>query len=252
METRESVRPPVPATSRPPTRRAVAIGVFVLLAAALVVALFVASRSFGPIEGGGGLLSPRPVGDVDYRHVESIQPGGKSAYAVDARRPGAFGLSFEIENAGRLPLTFEGVTDDHAFILQQDVRISSVSVAPNPHAGDEIPIGGVTLEPGERRRLHVTFSWTAACADEGAGGSFLSPAGAEVRYSGLFVVGRTQTVEMPSDVVFVCGMDLRRLGDWIVQPPRGTRRVAACRLRQARASSRQCRSAPELELVRPP
>ena len=45
------------------------------------------------------------------------------------------------------------------------------------------------------------------------------PAGVEVRYSSLRVFRRTQTVEMPSSGVLVCGMNLRRLGEVIVRPP---------------------------------
>ena len=108
-------------------------------------------------------------------------------------------------------------------VLQQDVRISSVPIHGDPRAGTEVPIAGVTLEPGERRRLHVRFSWKEACAGEGGGSSFLSPAGAEVRYSSLFVFRRTEFLEMPSDVVLVCGMDLRGLGDYMIEPAPGRR-----------------------------
>jgi hypothetical protein len=193
----------------------IAVAAFVL--GILVVLGIVASRSYGPVEGGGGLISPRPVRGVDYRVVEQIAPGAEFVYAVDAREPGAFGLSFEIENRGRLPLTFENVTRSHFMVVQQDVRISSVPLAGGPRAGADVPIAGVTLAPGERRRLTVTFAWKAACDDGGV--SFGSPAGVEVRYRGLWVFRRTQTVEMPSDVVLVCGMDLRRLRNFIVRPP---------------------------------
>jgi hypothetical protein len=221
MESGEQLRPSVPSTTSGLSPRALRIlGLVVVLVGALVVVGIVAARSYGPIEAGGGLLSPRPVGGVDYRYVHQIGLEPKDAYAVDARRPGSFGLSFEIENRGRLPLTFEEPPEKPGFVLQQDIRISSVPIEGDPRAGTEIPIAGATLEPGERRRLHVRFSWKAFCAGEGSGGSsFLTPAGAEVRYRGLFVFRRTQTVEMPSDVVFVCGMDLRRLADSLVAPP---------------------------------
>ena len=201
------------------SRRAlVAIAAVALLAGVLVALAVVASRSYGPLEFPGGLVAPRPVAGIDYRSVEPIDPAANPAYAVDAREPGAFGLAFEIQNRGRLPLTFEHAPRSRFMVLQQDVRISSVPLEVDPHVGRDVPIAGVTLDPGERRRLSVTFSWKAACSDDG-GQSFMSPAGVEVRYSGLSVFHRTQTVEMPSSVVLVCGMDLRRLGDYIVQPP---------------------------------
>ncbi len=48
---------------------------------------------------------------------------------------------------------------------------------------------------------------------------FFTPAGVELRYSSVWVFRRTQTVEMPSSVVLVCGMNLRRLGDVVVRAP---------------------------------
>ena len=199
--------------------RAVVAGA-ALLAVILVIAAVAASRSYGPIEAGGVFISPRPVGGVDYRSVNPIA-GGKQAFAVDARKPGAFGLVFEIENRGRLPLTFEDSRRDPAFVVQQDVRISSAPVNRDPRAGRDIPLAGVTLAPGERRRLHVTFSWKEMCAEdeEDDGYGFSAPTGVELRYSGLSVFRRTQSVEMPYDVVLVCGMDLSRLGDYLVEPP---------------------------------
>ena len=219
MESGEQLRPSVPSTTSGLSPRALRIlALVVVLVGALVAVGIVASRSYGPIAAGGGLLSPRPVGGVDYRAVEQIGLDVKPAYAVDARKPGAFGISFEIENSGRLPITFDDAPERSKFmVLQQDVRISSAPVHENPRAGVEIPIAGVTLEPGERRRLHVTFRWKALCEDGGAG--FSTPGGADVRYSSLLVFRRTETVEMPSDVVLVCGMDLRRLADFLVAPP---------------------------------
>ena len=214
----QTARPGVQDSARqPPSRRAMLLtAAVVILLAAAVVGAVLASRSYGPVEFRGGSITHAAGPGVDYRTVEPIDPGGATAFAVDHNEAGTFELGFDVTNTGRLPLTLGAPEDDSFMDIRLTLRISEQDSARSANVNrlTYVPVEGVTIAPGEHRRLVATFRWSR-CEDAASGGG-RSARAIPVRYGavgGIFT--RNQYVEPPSKVVLVCGDLPRPNGDLI-------------------------------------
>ena len=81
-----------------------------------------------------------------------------------------------------------------------------------------MPIGGVRIDPGERRRLTVTFRRKEVCdAPErgGSSGSLLTP-GLSLAYRAYAVFHEEEWIELATTVTLLCGRDLPRADGWVV------------------------------------
>ena len=189
-----------------------AIAAGLLLATAAAAAVF-ASRSYGPLEFRGGSVTHEAGAAVAYRTVESIEPHGTTSWAVDHNEPGAFELGFDVTNSGRLPLTLEAHEDDPLMYIRLELRISEQDSARSWNL-TYVPIDGVTIAPGEHRRLVATYRW-GRCEDAESGGGRASR-GITVRYRTLGgIFRREQFVEPPAHVVLVCGKLPKPNGDLV-------------------------------------
>ena len=186
-----------------------------LVVVLLVAALVAASRSYGPLLFQGGSVAPDAPPGVDYRVVHSIEPGGRPAYAVDHRAAGTFELGFDVTNGGRLPLTLERVPDDPLTYIRTSLRISAQDSFEHPNDLTYVGVDGITIDPGEHRRLVVTYRWSR-CEDAASGGGLASRE-IEVHYTLFGLFRRTQYVDAPAAVVLVCG-DLPRVDSPLVEP----------------------------------
>jgi hypothetical protein len=122
-------------------------------------------------------------------------------------------------NRGRVPLTFDAHDETAGFAVETDVLISSESVLADRRAGADVELEGVTMEPGEIRRLTVIYRWESLCEpdeSDGGGGS-LQIGGVPLRYGWHGVGEREQTVEPSNAVVFICGPLPRPDGHWVTR-----------------------------------
>ena len=180
-------------------------------------------RTVGPLELGSS-SSAAAVGAVRYVRVDPVDLDARVAYAVDANEPGAFLIRFDVVNRGRVPLTFAEPPSTEGLEVTSGVRISSEPTLRDHRAGADVELDGVTMEPGEIRRLTVTYRWKSLCEpnEPDGGGGFLQIGGVPLRYGWHGIGEREQTVEPPHAVVFICGPLPRPDGHWVM---RGEARV---------------------------
>jgi hypothetical protein len=213
-----------PPAGRRPRRfwKIAALAAVVVVAALAVVAFLLARGSVGPIEEASGSSGPRPGAGTDYVDVMSLSPDETHVYAVNANRPGSFGVAFEILNSGRVAVTLEDVPPDPTYVFQESTEISSVPLPGNDfRAGEDIALDGVVMEPGERRRLVATFTWKDLCLPEDQSDeeitSITSTSSVTLRYDamgGLF--RREQEIEPPAGVALLCGALPRPDGNFVL------------------------------------
>ena len=192
-------------------RRFVLWAALLVLMAAVIGGYFLVRSSVGPVAEASGSSGPRPSAGTEYLLVTSLSPGDDQVYAVDANDPGSFAVAFEIQNRGRFAVTLEGVPQEPALVVQETAAVSSVALPGNDfRAGSDVPLDGVVMEPGERRRLVAKFSWEDLCEPEEQSEEELTGItwtyGVTLRYRAIGgLVQREEEIEPPTGVAFICG-----------------------------------------------
>jgi hypothetical protein len=120
---------------------------------------------------------------------------------VDARKPGTYAFWFEVENTGRLPLTFDAYEDTTGQVRRiSAVQISEQAYESTPSYPRFRPLDGAVLEPGDRRVLQATVTMTTPCRDRGFYATFDAVG---LRY-GYGPFSRSQSVRLPFDLTLLC------------------------------------------------
>ena len=206
----------------PPRRPRAFLRPRVLVAAAVVVlaagvaAAALAWRSYEPLAFTGGTVAPNASAGVEWRIVETMSSSGTTVYALDRAKPGTFVLGFDLRNTGRLPVTLGSPPPEPGDSVRMSLRVSvQREVEGTPPGIEYVSLDGVTMAAGESRRLLVTYRWTS-CGDRWSSGSFVTYSHVRVRLTSRGgLLGRTQWVELPAEVVLVCGDLPRPNGDLV-------------------------------------
>jgi hypothetical protein len=174
------------------------VAAFALVAAAAVAVVL--SRSYGPLESLGGVNGPARGETRDVVRPETYGEG--DVMVIDARKGGTFSFIFDVDNTGRLPLTFDAFQSEARHVWISDVRVSRLAYEESGGEPQFRPLEGAVIPAGETRTLRATVSMEP-CSENGA--SYSKITGVDLRY-GYGPFSRTQTVEMPFGLVMLCDM----------------------------------------------
>lgn len=196
-----------PAAKLPTTRKRIPWrGVALVLAALAVVAVvaaiagYVWLRSYAPLRlAGAGGLGPTSL-DVEFAPADSET--GRTAYSVSGERGGRFGLVFDVENNGRLPITIEGLGGDEGGGDSLFPRLK-LHIAGGLGVNSYDDFSPTRLGRGQRVFLGLEIITTRPCESVLPGGSITWDS-VTLRYSYARFFEREEAIQLPATMSLAC------------------------------------------------
>jgi hypothetical protein len=187
-------------------RRRFGIGAILVLVAGLAlvggaIAAIVVAGSYGPLV---TCCTNGPVAE-ETRAVVRQDEDGENLMLIDARRGGTFTFMFEVDNTGRLPLTFEGFRPQEQLervAWVTDVSVSSQGYEESRGTPEYGTLEGAVVPADATRVLRATVT-LRPCLETSSRGTSTSLSAFDLRY-GYGPFTRTQTVQMPFELVLLC------------------------------------------------
>jgi hypothetical protein len=196
-----------PAEALPPAPREIPWRPLTLVLTALLLLALVAAttgylwlRSYMPIRL-AGTAGPAPS-SLEVRVVQNAEQfAGKTAYVVSGEHPGRFGAFFDIKNAGRVPITIEGLAqEDSGDSLFPPLKLHAGVEPGGKHYYDFHPF---TLDSGETAFLALEVIATKPCEGFAPGG-WITWDSVSLRYSYALFFEREASIPMPAAMSLVC------------------------------------------------